>query len=166
MLDNQDTDRDPAGSGHADKDDVIDTLNELMETCRDGEYGFTACAEHTQAQSLKTIFLKRAEECSDAADELQSQVLRLGGKPDAHGTAAGALHRGWVAVRGTLSGYSDKAMLDECERGEDAALGRYRKALKQTLPEDIRALVERQRQGVQKNHDQIKSLRDEAKSRA
>jgi hypothetical protein len=29
-----------------DNDDVIDTLNKLIETCKDGEFGFRACAEH------------------------------------------------------------------------------------------------------------------------
>ena len=73
---------------------------------------------------------------------------------------SGAMHRGWVSVKGTLGGYSDQAMLDECERGEDAALARYRKALKQNLPPETKAEVERQAQGVQRNHDQIKALRD------
>lgn len=70
------------------------------------------------------------------------------------------MHRGWVSVRGTLSGYTDLAMLDECERAEDAALARYRNALKEDLPSDIRAVVERQAQGAQRNHDQIKAMRN------
>jgi uncharacterized protein (TIGR02284 family) len=52
------------------------------------------------------------------------------------------------------------AVLEECERGEDIALGHYRKALKEALPFDIRAMVERQMRGVQKNHDMVKVLRD------
>ena len=77
------------------------------------------------------------------------------------GSAMGAVERGWVAVRGTLSTYDDKAMLEECERGEDNALARYRKALKKPLPANIKLIVERQLQGVQRNHDQIKMLRDQ-----
>lgn len=150
----------------SDNDDAIDTLNNLIETCRDGEYGFYASAEHASASNLKALFLERAQQCSDAAAELRAQVLRLGGKPEDGGTAGGALHRGWVAVRGTLSGYNDHAILDECERGEDSALGAYRKALKQTLPAALRSLVQRQMEGAQRNHDQIKALRDQAKSRA
>ena len=150
----------------ADNDEVVDVLNDLIETCGDGEYGFNAAAEHSKSTSLKGVFLKRASECASAAAELRGHVLRLGGKPEEGGTASGAMHRGWVAVRGTLAGYSDKAMLDECERGEDQALAAYRKALKQPLPSDIRALVQRQMDGAQKNHDQIKALRDQAKNRA
>lgn len=144
--------------------DVIDTLNDLLESSRDGEYGFTAVAEHVKAQDIKTLLLRHADECRGAAAELQTHIRQLGGKADEGGTASGALHRGWVAIRATLSTYTDHAMLDEAERGEDAALARYRKALKQNLPATVRALVERQAQGAQRNHDQIKALRDALKA--
>ena len=146
-------------------DDIVDTLNDLIETCKDGEFGFTACAKHTQSTELRSVFLQRASESQTAAAELQPYVVQYGGKPDTGGSASGALHRGWVAVRGSLTGYSDQAMLEECERGEDAALARYRKALRDdTLPEPLRALIQRQEMGVQRNHDQIKALRDRIKS--
>jgi uncharacterized protein (TIGR02284 family) len=143
-----------------DNDDVVDTLNNLLESCHDGEFGFTECAEHVQAQDIKTLLLRHADECRGAAAELARQVRELGGEPDEGGTTSGALHRGWVSVRGKLSGYTDLAMLEECERGEDTALARYRKALKGQLPSATRALVERQAQGAQRNHDQIKAMRD------
>ncbi|MEO8152532.1 MAG: PA2169 family four-helix-bundle protein [Rhizobacter sp.] len=145
-------------------DDIIDTLNDLIETSKDGELGFTACAKHVSSAELQELFARRATECRIAADELQTLVSEYGGKPETDGSTSGAMHRGWVAVRGSLAGYSDQAMLDECERGEDAALARYRAALKSdTLPESVRALVARQQLGVQANHDQIKRLRDIAK---
>jgi len=145
-------------------DDIVDCLNDLIETCKDGEFGFNACAKHTSSSELRSVFLERAEECKSAAAELQPYVIQYGGKPDEGGSASGALHRGWVAVRGSLVGFSDQAMLDECERGEDAAKARYNKALKQDLPEPLMALVQRQALGVQRNHDQIKALRDRAKT--
>jgi uncharacterized protein (TIGR02284 family) len=145
-------------------DDIVDTLNDLIETCKDGEYGFAACAKHTSSAELRTLFQQRATECRTAAAELHPYVIQYGGKPDEGGSASGALHRGWVAVRGSLVGFSDQAMLDECERGEDAAKARYRKALKEDLPEPLLALIQRQDLGVQRNHDQIKALRDRARA--
>ena len=152
-------DRDPEDIN----DDAIDTLNDLLESCRDGEYGFRECAEHTKAQDIKTVMGQRAEDCRLAAVDLQALIIKMGGKPEEGGTASGALHRGWVSVKGTLTGYSDYAMLDECERGEDVALANYRKALKQTLPTVARVMVEHQAQGAQRNHDQIKAMRDALK---
>lgn len=141
-------------------DDAIDTLNNLLEICRDGEYGFTESAEHTKMQEVKSVFLQRAGDCRSAAAELQQLILEMGGEPEEGGTVSGAMHRGWVAVKGSLSGYSDIDMLEECERGEDVALAQYRKALKQDLPMQAKAVVERQAQGTQRNHDQIRDMRN------
>ena len=42
-------------------DEVISVLNDLIETCKDGEYGFRTCAEHVKSTDLKDVFLRRAE---------------------------------------------------------------------------------------------------------
>ncbi len=146
--------------------DVIEVLNELIEACRDGEAGFEACAEHLDVGMLKRRFYLRATQYRDAAAELGTHVLRLGGLPDERGTVRGAVRRGWMALRGSVSDLSEQAMLEECERGEDVTLARYRSALKQTLPNDIQALLKHHMQGAQKSHDEIKQLRDEARSHA
>jgi uncharacterized protein (TIGR02284 family) len=148
-----------------DNDKIIDRLNTLIDTCKDGEYGFRTCADHVKSTDLKTVFLERAAECQRGASELQSIVARLGGKADTGSSVTGTLHRGWVSIVSVLRGHSDQAMLDECERGEDAALERYRAALKDdALPADAMALVQKQYEGVKRNHDQIRNLRDKARA--
>lgn len=147
-------------AGDIDNDDVIDTLNDLLESARDGEYGFHASAEHAESGQLKGIFQRHSRECAAAAAELEREIRARGGEPVSGGTVAGALHRGWVSVKTALSTQDDKAVLEECERGEDAAVARYRKALKANLPQDLRALVQRQADGAQRNHDEVKALRD------
>jgi uncharacterized protein (TIGR02284 family) len=145
-------------------ENVIDTLNTLIETCKDGEYGFRTCAEHVESAQLRQVFTSRADECRQGATELQALVTRLGGKADTSSSVTGTLHRGWVNIKAMLSGDSDQAALDECERGEDAALARYRDAIKEALPSDIAAVVQRQYEGVKRNHDQIRTLRDRMRS--
>ncbi len=143
------------------KKEIVETLNDLIETSKDGQLGFAACAQHVASQDLRRLFEDRAAQCAGAAAELQELVAQYGGQPGTNGSATGALHRGWVAVRGSLAGFSDEAMLEECERGEDAALARYRAALRdEALPDSVRSIVARQQMGVQGNHDQIKRLRD------
>jgi uncharacterized protein (TIGR02284 family) len=53
------------------------------------------------------------------------------------------------------------AVLTECERGEDAAKRAYEAALNEDLPADIKALVQRQYEGVKTNHDRIRDLRNQ-----
>lgn len=144
-------------------DDVVDVLNDLLETTRDGGFGFLACAEEVKSASLKETFLRRAESCKAGESELISMIGKYGGKPADGGTAAGALHRGWVHLKGSLGANSELSILESCERGEDSAVAQYRKALKQNLPADVRAMVQSQAEGAQANHDRIRDLRNAAR---
>ena len=144
-----------------DDSEVIGVLNDLIETCKDGEYGFAKCAERVNTASLRELMLKRSAGCRSAARELQSLVIKLGGEPAERGSVLGALHRGWVSMADVLSANADHSVRAECERGEDSAIARYRAALAADgLPLEVREVIERQCTGVQANHDRIRQLRD------
>jgi len=146
-------------------DNVVSILNDLVETSKDGEKGFKTAAEDTKSSDLKAAFLERAQDCATGATDLQRLVARLGGKPEEGGTVSGAMHRGWVTLKSAVAGRTDLAILEECERGEDVAKATYAKALKASLPEDIRLVVQRQYDGVLRNHGQIRDLRDRYRAR-
>ena len=139
---------------------AISILNDLIETSKDGEKGFRTSAEDTRNGELKSVFVARAQDCAKAAADLQQLVTRLGGNPESGGSVAGAVHRGWVNLKSSVTDRSDLAILEECERGEDVAKARYRKALEADLPDDIRGIVQRQYDGAVRNHDQVRDLRD------
>jgi uncharacterized protein (TIGR02284 family) len=42
--------------------DVIKTMNDLIETSRDGEQGFRTCAQGVTSPNLKTLFEAAAKE--------------------------------------------------------------------------------------------------------
>ncbi|MEO8536392.1 MAG: PA2169 family four-helix-bundle protein [Betaproteobacteria bacterium] len=141
--------------------DTASVLNELVETSKDGEKGFRTAAEDTKNAELKEIFSKRAQDCGKGASELQALVARMGEKPEDGGSVSGAVHRGWVNLKAAVSVRDDLAILEECERGEDVAKAAYRDALTdESLPADIRTVVQKQYDGVVRNHDQIRDLRD------
>ena len=150
-----------AGNNEGDRGDVVDVLKDLVECCKDGEYGFRECAEQAKREDLKSTFLQRADDCRRGAQELNECLRRYGAATEDGGSAMGAMHRGWVSIKSKLTTYDDKAILEEAERGEDNAKARYMKALQKNLPADVRQVVERQYQGVQRNHDQVKMLRDQ-----
>ncbi|MEP6720733.1 MAG: PA2169 family four-helix-bundle protein [Variovorax sp.] len=147
-------------------DDVVDVLNDLLENARDGEYGFRTCAEEVETATAKQLFAGRAAGCRQAGEELIQLIRAYGGEPASGGSVTGALHRGWVQVKGSVGADSELSILESCERGEDAAVARYRKALKQQLPADVRAVVQKQAEGAQRNHDQIRDLRNAARARS
>ncbi len=146
---------------------LIDTLNDLIQISKDGEEGFRACAEDASERQAyyKNQFLERSQSCGQTVLELQNLVRALGGDPATHSSVSGTLHRQWLNLKTAILGKDDEVILNECERGEDAAVNAYRKALSEELPSDVRLIIERQYQGVLANHDRVKALRDQVRAR-
>jgi uncharacterized protein (TIGR02284 family) len=143
-------------------DKVVATLNNLLETTKDGEAGFRTCAEAVKNNDLKTVFEDAAKRCDEGAAELQEKIRGLGQEPASSGTAAGALHRTWTNIKSKITGMDEYAILTECERGEEVAKRTYEEALMEDLPADIKALVRRQYEGVKANWDRVRNLRSGA----
>ena len=139
-------------------------LNELIETSRDGVEGFKKCAEDAHDPQLKTYFQDRANSCEEAVRTLSVEVRQYGGEPDKSGTAKGALHRVWIDFKTAITNKDNLAVLEECERAEDVALAAYKDALKEELPETLRSLISQQLEGVKRNHDRVRQLREEAEN--
>ncbi|QPF74141.1 PA2169 family four-helix-bundle protein [Roseateles sp. DAIF2] len=147
-----------------DSQDVIATLRQLSENCRDGEQGLGGCAARASHPQLRQLFERHAGERHQAAAELQAAIRALGGQPEPGGSVAGAALCGLPALQGMPGGDSDLALLEACERGGDLALARYRRALSQDLPPAVRVLLQRQCDGAQRSHDQVRTLRDQARA--
>lgn len=143
-------------------DDVISTLNGLIETCKDGMEGFKTAAEGVVRSDLKTLFYEFSQQRARFLGELQSLVQGLGGDPEASGSFAGAVHRGWMDLKSALTGKDEAGILNECERGEDSAKKAYKEALETALPSNIAEVLQTQYSSVQAAHDRVKALRDAA----
>ena len=140
---------------------AIDTLNDLIQTLRDGQEGFNEAADNVKNPDLKSFFHQAAGERTQFISELSLEVRRLGGDPEKTGSATGAIHRAWMDIKGTLTGKDDHSILSECERGEDSALSAYGEAINSgNLPDNILAIVQRQFTAIQQTHDRVKQMRD------
>lgn len=142
-------------------DDTISVLNNLIETCKDGEEGFRSAAEGTDDSQLRALFNEYAMQRGGFAAELQRQVAGLGGSPERSGSLAGAAHRGWKDIKSAVMGRDNKAIVNEAERGEDSAVEQYTDALARDLPSDVRSIVERQARMVREAHDRIRDLKSQ-----
>ena len=146
-------------------DETVSTLNNLIETLKDGADGFRNSAENVSDPSVKSVFNEYAQPRAQMASELQQQVSSLGAQPETTGSTAAAMHRGWINIKQALGG-GEKAILNEAERGEDVAVKSYEKALEKPLPEPVAGVVRRQYAQVKQAHDRVRDLRDAWKSRA
>ena len=121
-----------------------DTLNGLIEICRDGARGFRLAADHVADPELKQLFRDTALQRELFAAELLPYAQRLGGDNDARGTTRGTLHRGWMIVKDALQQYDESAVLAEAIRGEAAAANTYADAVTSLLPPNSRPVIQRQ----------------------
>jgi len=154
------TDAERLGNNTMSNDDIISTLNELIETCKDGQEGFKQAAEGIERSDLKSLFFEFSQQRAHFAGELQSVVQSLGGDPETSGSTAGAMHRGWINLKSAITGKDEKAILNECERGEDSAKNAYKDALEEPLPTAISEIVQNQYNSILQAHDRVKALRD------
>ena len=137
------------------------TLNELIQTCRDGQEGFLTAAENIDDLEVKKWFNEYSLQRAKFAGELQSASHELGdSKPENASSVGGALHRGWINLKAAVEGRNVHGILVECERGEDSAVSDYRKALELDLPANLRETIQRQYTAIKAAHDRVRKLRD------
>jgi uncharacterized protein (TIGR02284 family) len=139
-------------------------IDDLIETLKDGQEGFKQAAESVKDPQLKSLFSEYSQQRARFAVELRSKAQ----SPDEReskmsGSAAGALHRGWINLKSAVTQGDDHAILAECERGEDSAVEEFRKALNDGLSVPVQELVSRQYAEIKQAHDRVKRLRDAAK---
>src|SRR5262249_25671385 len=127
-----------------DHEQTINTLNALVESCKDGQQGYRVAAGHVERKQLKRLFRSYASQRAEFAAELQAEVRHLAGARKRGGSVLAALSRGWVNIRSALLGEPESAVLAECERSEALAMKQYEAATSENLPLGLQGLLARQ----------------------
>lgn len=152
------------GSMSVSTSSIHSAINDLIQTCKDGQEGFRTASEHIDDTRLKSLLAEFSLQRSKFAGDLQAAALHLGEKePEDSGSVSGAIHRGWINLKGAIAGRDTHQILAECEAGEDSAVKEYKKAMELSLPGDLKELISEQYLEVQATHDQVRALRDAAK---
>lgn len=137
--------------------DVIETLKDLVDTCRASETGFGKAAEDVHSDAWRTRFTGIAARRAEFADELAGCVVEVGGKPTVSAGGGPASRIGWREPDAS-SPQDDASILAACESGEENTLRHFEQALTAGLPPRVRAVVERQRLAVQETLLELRSL--------
>lgn len=148
-----------------DHQQTLSTLNDLIETLKDGELGYQQAAGETHDADLKTLFEQYSSQRHEFAKTLQKAAYEGGDeKPETSGSVTSTIHRGWINLKAALTSQNRHAILSECERGEDSAKKAYADALAQGgLDAELQAVVREQQAAILAAHGNVKKLRDEAK---
>ncbi len=146
------------------KENATGILNDLIRINHDRVVGYEKAIDEFRDEDadLKTLFQRYITESRQYAQELTTEVSRLGGDPAEGTTNSGKVYRVWMDLKATVGGHDRKTILSNCEFGEDAAQKAYDTALNADMDWEpsIRDLVVRQKASLKSGHDEVKRLRD------
>ncbi|RZI82880.1 MAG: PA2169 family four-helix-bundle protein [Microbacterium sp.] len=138
---------------------------ELVETLKDGEHGFASAAEKVR-DSDHAEWADTLQRLSEQRAGFRNEIVALGHEyaddVDVSGSAAAALHRGWISLKDALTGDDAGGVLGAAVTGENHAVTEYEKALEQDLSPGFREVVARQHAAVVAARDEVKALHDAA----
>ena len=139
-------------------DKVVSLLNDLITKNYDAESGYKEAAEKIENTSLKGYFQNQAQNRYDFGHEIKPLIAKYGGEVIKGTSVVGDLHRTWIAIRDAFTS-GDKAIYDECIRGEEAFAKEYGDMLKENnLPEDVANVVLKQKASVEKALATLKAM--------
>ncbi|MDQ1087897.1 MULTISPECIES: PA2169 family four-helix-bundle protein [unclassified Siphonobacter] len=143
---------------------LVDVLNDLVRINNDRISGYEKAVNETELEDvdLKALFNRFADESRTYRDELSREIVNLGGTPTDETTTSGKFYRVWMDVKAAFTGKDRKAILENCEFGEDAAQEAYQTALESdaNMSTDIRQLISTQKAKLKDSHDAVKKYRD------
>lgn len=139
-------------------DKVVSLLNDLLTKNYDAEKGYKEAAEKIEHTSLRSYFESQAKNRYDFGHQIKALIAKYGGEPEKGTSIAGDLHRVWISIRDAFTN-GDKAIYDECIRGEEAFSAEYGEMLTdEILPEDVKDLVRTQKDSVDKALSSLRTM--------
>lgn len=143
---------------------VLGIINDLIRINHDRVVGYEKAIDELKSEDadLSALFQRYISESRQYAQELTTEVSRLGGNPADSTTNSGKVYRVWMDLKAAITGHDRKTVLDNCEFGEDAAQKAYDTALNSEveLEPSLRDLIIRQKASLKAGHDEVKRLRD------
>lgn len=141
-------------------DHSVQILNGLIKTTLDSVGGYRDASETVDDGQYKALFGECASKRQRLASELQQQVRTLGGQPETDQGIVGKMHNKFVELKSVVTGGSDKAVVDEVERGEDHIKEKFEHALEEEgLPTGVRIMLTSAYQTIKTDHDEVSRIK-------
>ena len=148
---------------------AIEILNDLLEINNDRIVGYERAIKELKDEDndLKTLFAGFIDESRQIKMALGKEVQALGGEMETSTTNSGKIYRAWMDVKALFTGHDRKAVLENCEFGEDAAQKAYTTALRsEDLPAYLGEMLNTQQKVLKDSHDEVKAMRNQERQKA
>ncbi len=141
-------------------------LQSILEKTYDAQRGYSNAAEVTNHVELKRWFAQQGARRTQYAASITTEMKRMNEEPEFDGSFTGDLHRSWMNIKAALSSNKDETILEECLRGEKAAVEEYNQVLEyhKRLPQTVVSILQAQRDEIYTTINQIRRLEDIAEN--
>lgn len=137
---------------------AVKALSPLYRIIEAGEKGYAVAGANVSNRGLKVLFKSYAQQRANFKSEILAEIKRLGGDFEPRSSIRGIIHRGRIAIVAALTigaESRENGVLKEVLLGEKAALRTYAATLKKGLPDETRAIVERQFEAVRQASERV-----------
>jgi uncharacterized protein (TIGR02284 family) len=135
----------------------IRVIKELIASSRAGGETYKIAVQEVKEGDLKYLFSCYALQRSKFALELE-EVLEANASRVAGGGDGEVDQEEWIDLNALLSERGDHQILADCFRQEEQVLERYREAMEEALPEEVREIVDRQLREVEASCARLREL--------
>ncbi|GGF36428.1 hypothetical protein GCM10011519_07450 [Marmoricola endophyticus] len=141
--------------------DDAKAAKQLVETLKDGERGLSDAAEKLRGDG-HAEWAATLQHLSSQRAGFWREIVGLGhdygDDVEESGSAAAALHRGWISLKDALTSDDPSAVLKAAVTGEDHAVSTYEDAVGMDLSAGFREVVVRQQAAVNAAREEVRDL--------
>lgn len=144
--------------------EAVNQLNQLLTRNYDAEAGYKKAADDVEDPQLKSFFQEAAQQRYDFGHRIKSEINQLGGKPEKGTSLVSGLHRAWIDIKSAVANQDSAAVLEECARGETAAIEDYREALNSpSISGSAESIIQQQLTEIENKVRHIHDLKNQYK---
>jgi len=135
-------------------------INDLLAVTTDSITGYTEAKDKVASSQFTPAFNERILERQSILTALESEVCRLGGKPEKGGTMLAGAGRMVANLKSAVLGRDDKAIIDQIERGEDHIKSKFETAMNNPVLSSQAAQVIRECfVTIKQGHDRMRDMK-------
>jgi uncharacterized protein (TIGR02284 family) len=140
---------------------VIRALGQLYKIVEAGERGYVNAAANVKNRAIKMLFKSYAQKRAEFKEEIFLEMERRGATERPSSSVLAAIHRGRVTIFAAMTigeENIERVVLKEVLFGERFAKLTYERILRQQLPDETRALVQRQYDEILRLLEQVQNM--------
>jgi uncharacterized protein (TIGR02284 family) len=140
-------------------------INDLLAATTDSISAYTDARDNVVASYFTPAFNERIVERQSILTALESEIRRLGGKPDQGGTMRAGANRMVANLKAAVLGRDDKAIIDQIERGEDHIMVKFETAMNNPeLSSHAAEVIRECFATIKQGHDRMRDMKDTIKA--